>query len=845
MLIDPGPVVAQSRRSRTSSEHERSHSNVRSAFAESVKAAARATVRVIVDGEPAALGTVVDADGLIVTKASLLRGRKHCRVRAGRILDATVIGVDSSRDLALLHVHVGELPAVQWEEGRPLEVGSWVASVGDSDVPVGIGVISTPPQDVPGPARADDDRGFLGVSLSVAEPGPLVDEVTRRSAAERAGILAGDIILRLDDNPVRTVEEVIRIIGSRSPGTRLRIDIEREGDPLELDATLGRMPEELLRRLFTQDRWGGGPFSRRRTGFPRVLTHDTVLAPTQCGGPLVDLDGRLAGVNIARAARVTTYALPAGEVRTTVERLLRSRRGDHLARRIDPAGVPGAVLLFGGEVLPEMFASRFLDLAGGERARLVVIGPVERAPEHGEPSGGDKKEWRGQKPDSLVRLPAKDLEQKSSLEAISTATGVWLDAVPAGEEGPNGTSVVVDALRGVLLRGGVVGAGAGGAALVGEVCLASGAAEDIGRPGGALVRGLALQVGPVPEPGSEPLASLLERNPALVGIWVQSGAALLLQGRSLSHLNGGEAAVLLASGGRREASPRRLRAGQIMDWIALRRAARDRGSPAFPPQEPGAPEVKSGALVIVGGGTVPPEALRGFIALAGGEDAPLVVLPTAMPAPGNGSHRDAEMLERAGARDVRVLDARSLEDVSSAEFREALERARGVWFGGGRQWRFVDAYLDTPACDLFQDVLRRGGVIGGSSAGASIQAEYLARGNPLGNEDIMAEGYERGLGFLPGVAIDQHFSERNRFADLESLVERFPGLLGIGIDEGTALVVEGHVGRVLGEGRVYFYDRRSVDPDGSAGAPVRLGAGERYDLEARRALNRRYRSIRV
>src|SRR5205823_10371724 len=103
-------------------------------------------------------------------------------------------------------------------------------------------------------------------------------------------------------------------------------------------------------------------------------------------------------------------------------------------------------------------------------------------------------------------------------------------------------------------------------------------------------------------------------------------------------------------------------------------------------------------------------------------------------------------------------------------FQEPLREAKGVWFSGGRQWRFVDAYEGTLCEKLFHDVLKRGGAIGGSSAGATIQGAYLCRGNPLGNLDIMAEGYERGFGFLPGTAIDQHFFKRNRLGDMQNLV---------------------------------------------------------------------------
>ena len=159
-----------------------------------------------------------------------------------------------------------------------------------------------------------------------------------------------------------------------------------------------------------------------------------------------------------------------------------------------------------------------------------------------------------------------------------------------------------------------------------------------------------------------------------------------------------------------------------------------------------------------------------------------------------------------------------------------------MWFSGGRQWRFVDAYEGTATERAFHAVLARGGVIGGSSAGASIQSEYMPRGDPLGNRNIVAEGYERGFGFLKGVAIDQHFFARKRTADMTELVNTYPQLLGIGIDEGTVVVVRGSVMEVVGKSKVAVYDRRRpVRP----GAPdyEALPAGARYDLAARQRLD--------
>jgi cyanophycinase len=157
-----------------------------------------------------------------------------------------------------------------------------------------------------------------------------------------------------------------------------------------------------------------------------------------------------------------------------------------------------------------------------------------------------------------------------------------------------------------------------------------------------------------------------------------------------------------------------------------------------------------------------------------------------------------------------------------------------VWFSGGRQWRFVDSYEGTLTAKRFHEVLARGGAIGGSSAGASIQSEYMPRGHPLGNTVMAAEGYERGFGFLPGVAVDQHFFARKRTADMTDLMKQYPQYLGIGLDEATAIVVKGHVAEVIGKSKVGFYDTRKK-PDGEKDYEEVFPNGK-YDLKARKVL---------
>jgi cyanophycinase len=231
---------------------------------------------------------------------------------------------------------------------------------------------------------------------------------------------------------------------------------------------------------------------------------------------------------------------------------------------------------------------------------------------------------------------------------------------------------------------------------------------------------------------------------------------------------------------------------------------------------------------------MPAEVTRKFIELAGGPEALIVILPTAVPNPSPTS-AEGSFLARAGAKNLKVLAGTKFHEVQSDESLKTLREAKGIWFGGGRQWRFVDAYEKTRALELFRGVLRRGGVIGGSSAGATIQGDYLCRGSPIVNTEMMCEGYERGFGFLPGVGIDQHFSQRKRFADMTALMQARPQLLGIGIDESTALIVQGHVAEVLGKNAVHFYDGRKEVEEGQPDYES-VKAGGKYDLKERKVL---------
>lgn len=224
-----------------------------------------------------------------------------------------------------------------------------------------------------------------------------------------------------------------------------------------------------------------------------------------------------------------------------------------------------------------------------------------------------------------------------------------------------------------------------------------------------------------------------------------------------------------------------------------------------------------------------------FLRLAGGASkAHIVLIPTA--GAEDGSH-DAwtalDALRDAGAQNIEVVHTRNRKIANLEGFVGPLREATGVWISGGRQWRLVDVYLNTLTHRELQAVLDRGGIIGGNSAGASVLASFLLRGSQGGNDVVVDPARDTGFGFLRGVAIDQHLHERGREEDLMRVLQAHPELLGIGLDEGTALLVAGDQATVIGRGRVAIYDY--TDP--LSLIPLRyLSSGDVYDLGARQVV---------
>lgn len=233
-----------------------------------------------------------------------------------------------------------------------------------------------------------------------------------------------------------------------------------------------------------------------------------------------------------------------------------------------------------------------------------------------------------------------------------------------------------------------------------------------------------------------------------------------------------------------------------------------------------------GSLLVVGGGEMK-QLWPVFLDMAGGKSAPIVVIPTANEGV-NTEDKDkvVSVLRELGATDVVLLHTRYPAEANREEFVAPLRRARAVWFSGGRQWRLADAYLGTLTLRELNAVLERGGVIGGSSAGATIQGSYLVRGAEENNRVMMSPGHEVGFAFLRNTAIDQHVNTRGRAEDLRPVLAKHPALLGIALDEATAIIVRGDTCVVVGAGNARFFPT----PTGTA---VVLRAGARFDLTAR------------
>lgn len=294
----------------------RSSPQVLEAFRDVVAASAKSVVRIQADGKDVALGTIVSESGHVLTVASNLYGKLDCKFRDGKTLAAEVVGVDEPHDLALLKVDAKNLVPIEWKSSKKAEPGDWVAVPGMSPLPLTVGVVSVAARKMPAsrpmPTVRPGQGGYLGVVLAEDEDRVRFEGIPEGGPAAKGGLKAGDVLLSIDGKAIESAEELRATLSRKKPGDVVTVRVERDREKKEMKVTLGRWPRNFGGGLDMNAL--GSELSERRGGFPNVLQHDGVLKPADCGGPLLDLDGLAIGINISRAGRTETDAIPSDAV---------------------------------------------------------------------------------------------------------------------------------------------------------------------------------------------------------------------------------------------------------------------------------------------------------------------------------------------------------------------------------------------------------------------------------------------------------------------------------------------------------------------------------------------------
>ena len=261
------------------------------------------------------LGTVVDANGWIVTKASELGQSVVCRTTARDEFAPKIVGRDDTFDLALLKIEAEGLTPVTFSM-KDLKPGQWLVSVGDRRRPLSVGVVSWPAMRIP-----RNGRGWLGVMLAQVKKkgGVRITKVAPTGPGAGAGLETNDVITAVDGKPTKTRVDLGKLLRDKKPGARVTFEVKRGSDAKKIDVVLAQRPFGLVSHAADVNL----RLSERRDDFPLAVRHDCVISYTRCGGPVLDIHGKVVGLNIARSGRTQALALPS---RVVVEAVARLRR---------------------------------------------------------------------------------------------------------------------------------------------------------------------------------------------------------------------------------------------------------------------------------------------------------------------------------------------------------------------------------------------------------------------------------------------------------------------------------------------------------------------------------------
>lgn len=299
---------------------------IKSAFTGVVAQAKHAVVKVEINRAKTSTGTLVkyeseDKTGLVLCKASLLgefvssEDQFRCCDTAGVWRAAQFLGYDRELDLCFLKIDLSDFSTQKnIPHAAHTEAGQWLVSLGyQQKLPMGIGVLGAEPRVI------DSSQGFAGLSVDETDNGLSVTKVMANSGASRAGFLTGDRLMETDNKQAKKRRWLSKLLRQYEPGDWLPLLAKRGGMVIKLDLQIGTPWMNVFERQALMNRFGSD-VSERRTGFRSVFQHDTILHPKNCGGPIVNLKGELVGVNIARAGRTDTLAVPIQEILDTAKK---------------------------------------------------------------------------------------------------------------------------------------------------------------------------------------------------------------------------------------------------------------------------------------------------------------------------------------------------------------------------------------------------------------------------------------------------------------------------------------------------------------------------------------------
>lgn len=301
--------------------HQRTEYQTLMAFRDSVGEAWKSTVQIIVKSRQVAMGAIVHRDGWIVTKSSEVPDRMDVKLFDGTKAIGAVTARHEDMDIALLKIERNDLVPVVWNINTEIPVGGWLISSDTRQMPLTIGVLSVANRNV----RAE--KPVLGVRLGIpadGSPGAVVESIVAGGGADRAGMEVGDVIRSVDGVKLGTRDEVLGRLRGLQAGQTLNLGVMRESRELALTAQM----MDLTSSLFDSTEMEvNGQISARATGFRNVMQHDTVLLPHQCGGPVLDVEGRAIGLNIARNGRVASLAYHAKSLEPAIRKMLQMSGG--------------------------------------------------------------------------------------------------------------------------------------------------------------------------------------------------------------------------------------------------------------------------------------------------------------------------------------------------------------------------------------------------------------------------------------------------------------------------------------------------------------------------------------